>query len=172
MQRDDPLTPLSAILLAALLVGIAPSHALANMQPVPASEFRLERLTCESPVRLTRDCSAWQGATRPILLGGYRMMMAADNDGSTVLVSRLKLCPDHNDSAFVPASRRDVGNALRQLGETLQRQGIELRRTQPVRDGRAVTAWFLEFSGNAYDYLKQFTVLGSEYWMPARATRR
>ena len=35
-----------------------------------------------------------------------------------------------------------------------------------MRRGRRVAGYFLEFSGNAYEFLKQFTVLESEYWLP------
>ncbi|MCB1790709.1 MAG: hypothetical protein KDJ27_15490 [Gammaproteobacteria bacterium] len=158
-------------ILCVLLIG-APQQAAANISTLGSGTFRLNQVTCEAPIRLSRDCSAWQGATRPIALAGYRMLLAADDGGSTVLISRLRLSPDHNDSVFVPSERRMAVNALRELSEALQQQGILLQKMQPVRQGRRTNAWYLEFSGDAYSYLKQFTVLESEYWLPtARVTR-
>ena len=111
----------------------------------------------------------WRGATRPIAFGQYRMRVAASNGGRTVLMARLRPGPDHNRRAFHPSvSIRNAGaSAIRLIGSALEDQGIRLQRLQPVRRGQRIDGWFLEFSGNAYDYLKQFTVLESEYWLPS-----
>ena len=100
------------------------------------------------------------------------MTLAADGDGRTVFISRLRPGPGHNGNEF----RRTLDNrwpqhssqeAIRQIGAALADRGIRLERTRPVRRGRSVTGYFLEFSDNAYDVLKRFTVLESEYWLPS-----
>lgn len=158
-------------LVVGALIVMIPQLASAKAESVPAGNFHLRSLTCETPVKLSRDCSMWQGATRPIALGAYRMLLAADEDGSTILVSRLRLCPDHNDSVFVADEKRSVDAIIDQISATLKDHGIFLQRRQPVRNGRKIAAWFLEFSGNAYSHLKQLTVLESEYWLPDHPPR-
>lgn len=157
-------------MLCALVLAL-PQTAAALVQAKPADAFHLRSLTCEAPVKLAHDCSIWQGATRPIAFGSYRMLLAADDAGSTILVSRIRLCPDHNDGAFVADDARSANAIIQELGDALEDRGIRLQRMQPVRDGRKIAAWFLEFSGDAYAYLKQRTVLESEYWLPDASPR-
>ena len=148
------------------------------MRALGSTDYMSHKITCEFPVRLTHDCSIWQGATRPIAFGEYRMSVAADDDGRTILLSRLRQGPNHNGTRFRFDSNgqsRDSRpvEAIRLIGEALEQEGIRLERMQPVRRGRRVDGYFLEFSDNAYDYLKQFTVLESEHWLPRnRAARR
>ncbi|MDJ0741254.1 MAG: hypothetical protein QNJ91_16175 [Gammaproteobacteria bacterium] len=148
----------------------SPAATFAYAEPIATPIFNAQRITCEAPVRLAHDCSIWSGATRPIAFGQYRMRLAAGDDGRTILVSQLRPGPDHNGQAFLePWSSPTTGTrALRLLGSALEDQGIRLQRLQALRQGRRIKAWVLEFSGNAYDYLKRFTVLESEYWLPAR----
>lgn len=153
---------------------LASGSAGARVEPVTASQFVRHQVTCETPVRLAHDCSIWQGATRPIAFGRYRMLLAAGNDGRTILVSRLRARPDHNGNSFSSASSDSTSGAgaIRLIGSALADQGLRLERLQPVRNGRRIDSWFLEFSGDAYNYLKQFTVLESEYWLPAGEVKR
>lgn len=138
--------------------------------PTPAA-YSSHRVTCEFPIKLTHDCSIWKGATRPIAFGDYRMTLAAGSDGKTILLSRVRPGPDHNGYRFRPgpkgksAEKRSM-RAIQCLGAALKHEGIRLERLQTVHRGRRVEAYFLEFSDNAYDYLKQFTVLESEHWLP------
>ena len=62
--------------------------------------------------------------------------------------------------------------AIDKIGMALGEQGIRLERVRPVHRGRRVTGYFLEFSANAYEYLRQFTVLESEHWLPKRRRAR
>jgi len=134
-------------------------------------------ISCDFPVRLTRDCSVWQGATRPIAIGDYRMTLAADREGRTVLVSRLRPGPDHNGAEFRRTLDRSWPHhssldAIRLIGAALQDHGIRLERSQPLRQGHRIQAYLLEFSDNAYEVLKQYTVLESEHWLPRRSRVR
>jgi hypothetical protein len=54
----------------------------------------------------------------------------------------------------------------------LEHEGIRLERMQTVRRGQKVVGYLLEFSDNAYDFLKQFTVLESEHWLPRNTSSR
>ena len=93
----------------------------------------------------------------------------ADSAGRTVLVSQLRLGPSHNGNAFADPQRPDRysgTDAIEHLQAALKNHGIRLERMQPVRRGRKVDGYFLEFSANAYDFLKQFTVLDTEHWLP------
>jgi hypothetical protein len=152
-----------------LVTLLAPFTASASLQKMNPTDYARHRVTCEFPVRLTHDCSIWQGATRPIAFADYRMTLAAGSDGKTLLISQLRLRPDHNGNAFREQPRRlGALEAIRHIGAALEDSGIRLERIQAVHRGRQVAGYFLEFSDNAYDYLKQFTVLESEYWLPSR----
>ncbi len=152
-----------------LLSLLSPPAVLAAVQNLDPTDYASHRVTCESPVRLTHDCSIWQGATRPIAFADYRMTLAAGRDGRTILISQLRHRPDHNGNAFRRQPRRQAAlDAVRHIGSALEDKGIRLERMQAVRRGRRVAGYFLEFSDNAYDYLKKFTVLESEYWLPSR----
>lgn len=168
---------LSRLLSGCILLTGLISNGHASVRVSRPAEYGSQRITCEFPVRLTHDCSVWQGATRPIAFGDYRMTLAAGSDGKTILLSRVRLGPDHNGYRFRPGptSRLGQGQSLRAIqciGAVLEHEGIRLERMQPVRRGRRVAGYFLEFSANAYDYLKQFTVLESEHWLPKRAKGR
>lgn len=155
----------TAFLIGFVLLAAAPARAL--VEAVAPSQHVRHQVTCEVPVRLAHDCSIWRGATRPIAFGRYRMSLAAGQDGRTILVSRLRPRPDHNGGIFnnMPGKRISVARVIRLIGSALEDQGLRLERLEPVRNGRRIDAWFLEFSGDAYHYLKQFTVLESEYWL-------
>ena len=160
----------SSICAISLLVSLlAPLTALASLQRHNPTEYARHRVTCEFPVRLTHDCSIWQGATRPIAFADYRMTLAAGSNGKTLLISQLRLRPDHNGNAFRNhPGRQGALEAIRHIGAALEDRGIRLERLKAVHHGRRVAGYFLEFSDNAYAYLKQFTVLESEYWLPSR----
>jgi hypothetical protein len=153
-----------------LCLALAPAGQ-ASLRASGPADPAANAITCEFPVRLTRDCSIWQGATRPVAIGDYRMTLAADRAGRTVLVTQLRPGPSHNGSEFrLGPDRRwlhhSSAEAIRLIGEALEDRGIRLERTLPVRRGRGIQAYFLEFSDDAYEVLKQFTVLESEHWLP------
>jgi len=151
-----------------VLTLLCPPVVLASVQNLNPADYASHRVTCEFPVRLTHDCSIWQGATRPIAFADYRMTLAAGSDGRTILISQLRHRPDHNGNAFrKQPGRQGALEAIRHIGSALEDNGIRLERMQAVRRGRGVAGYFLEFSDNAYDYLKQFTVLESEHWLPS-----
>ncbi len=155
-----------------LCLGLA-SVGQASIRTSQPDDLASRAISCDFPVRLTHDCSPWQGATRPIAIGDYRMMLAADSRGNTVLIARLRPGPDHNGDEFRRRGHNhwlhhSSDDAIRLIGTTLEDRGIQLERAQPVRCGRRVQAYVLEFSDNAYEVLKQFTVLESEYWLPPR----
>ncbi|MCP5434920.1 MAG: hypothetical protein H6957_05595 [Chromatiaceae bacterium] len=148
--------------------------AQAMPQPVDPADFASHRLTCETPLRLTHDCSIWQGATRPIAFGDYRMSLAAGGGGRTILMSRVREAPDHNGLAFGAdmigrSSKQRAIRAIELISGALEGRGIHLQRVHPVQRGRRVDAYYLQFSDNAYEYLKQFTVLESGHWPSSQA---
>ena len=166
---------ISLYVCCGLLAGLA-STTQASVRTYGPAEYSSHRVTCDHPVRLTHDCSVWDGATRPIAFGAYRMTLAAGRDGRTILLSQIRPGPDHNGYRFRPgpASRTGSKRTLRIiecLRDALEQEGIRFERMQTVRKGHRVAAYYLEFSANAYDYLKQFTVLESEHWLPKRAVR-
>ena len=149
------------------------STAQATVRSFDSERYESRAISCEYPVKLTHDCSEWLGATRPIAFGGHRMNIAAGTDGHTVMLSQIRPGPDHNGFRFRAGPRgryreRLSLQAIRCIGNTLEDEGIHLKRIQPVRRGRRAAAYYLEFSGNAYDILKHFTVLESEHWLPKR----
>ncbi len=168
MRDARPLT--TALLIFCLCV--LPLTTWAAIGGAASPTYVRNNITCESPVRLAHDCSIWRGATRPIAFGQYRMRVAGGNNGRTILMSRLRPGPDHNRNAFCPnVSIHNAGaDAIRLIGSVLEDKGIRLERLRAVRRGQRIDGWFLEFSGNAYDNLKKYTELESEYWLPA-ATR-
>lgn len=163
-------TPLPICLLLGSLLTAGISPAPAQVRTLGPGTLANHAVTCERPVRLVHDCSVWQGALRPIALGDFRMTLAADREGTTLLLSRLRPRPDHNHNQFRTRSGRDdpplADQALERIAEALRARGVEVLRVQPVRSGRRVAAWFVECSDNAYEYLRQFTVLESEHWLP------
>lgn len=162
---------------ACMLLQLLLTTAQAAVRNVPANPLNARNVTCDFPVRLTRDCSIWQGATRPIAFDRYRMTLAADRNGRTILLSKLRPEPSHNGPEFgsalaSPAPRYSSADAIRRLEAALEDRGIRLERLRPLRRGQRVDGYFLEFSANAYDYLAQFTVLESEYWLPKQHSLR
>jgi hypothetical protein len=163
--------PSTTIGLCLLLIGLVPS-APAAVRPLDSDRYWLHRVTCDYPVRLTRDCSIWHGATREIAFDGYRMSVAADADGRTLLLAGIRPAPDHNGTGFRRPGRDRGERGLRlvdRLHTELSRQGIHLERLQPVKHGRRIAGYFLEFSDNAYDVLRRYTVLESRHWLPQQA---
>ncbi len=143
----------------------------AKMEALSSNIHARDRITCEFPFKLAFDCSNWQGATRPIAVGDYRLKLAAGPRGKTIFVSKVRHGPDHNGSRF--RSRTAMGTretrsltAIDLIGRALAAEGIRLERMHPLRRGARIDGYYLEFSANAYDYLKQFTVLESEHWLP------
>ncbi len=117
---------------------------------------------------LSHDCSIWRVRPGPSH-SPITADLAAGRDGRTILISQLRHRPDHNGNAFRRQPHRQAAlDAVRHIGSALEDKGIRLERMQAVRRGRRVAGYFLEFSDNAYDYLKKFTVLESEYWLPSR----
>jgi len=174
MPIANPLAHWRLYAASILLLGLTASSQASIRATSGAASHTI---SCEFPVRLTRDCSIWQGATRPIAIGDYRMTLAADRRGRTVLVSRLRPGPDHNGAEFrrTPDRRwpqHSSRDALRLIGAALQDHGIRLERSQALRQGQRIQAYLLEFSDNAYEVLKQFTVLESEHWLPRRSRVR
>ncbi len=161
------------IRLTCLLTACLLPTAQASVRIFTSEYYESRAINCEYPVKLTHDRSAWQGATRPIAFGRHRMSIAAGSGGRTILLSRVRPGPDHNGYRFRagPGGRHQQTlslQAIQCIGDVLEDEGIRLERMQTVRRGRRPQAYFLEFSGNAYDILKQFTVLESEYWLPER----
>ena len=161
--------PWRFLLLASVMLCGPFVSAQAVPRPADPADFSSHRLTCESPLRLTDDCSIWRGATRPIAIGDYRMSLAAGGGGRTILVSRVRESMDHNGLAFrtdrigQSSSQRAI-RAIELISTALEDRGVHLQRIRPVQRGRRVDAYYLQFSDNAYDYLKQFTVLESGHW--------
>lgn len=167
----------SRVCAACVLVSGLLSTGHASIRPADPGEYSNQNITCEFPVKLTHDCSMWQGATRPIAFGNHRMSLAAGSDGRTILLSRVRPGPDHNGFRFraKPVGRTRILQSMRAIqciGDALEHEGIRLQRLQPVHRGHRVEGYFLEFSDNAYDYLKQFTVLESEHWLPDHDRKR
>lgn len=134
--------------------------ALAAAQPAAPGRYSLHAVTCSQPFRLTFDCSDWHGPTRIVALGGYRMALAADTTGRRLMIARVQQAPD---SAGLPRNGSDPATlglaAIDSIGRALAGQGIQLERLQPLTGGRRIRAWLLEFTGDAYTHLAQFTVL-------------
>lgn len=176
MPIAKPAAPHRLCAACILLLGLS-SGGQASLRAASPVDSAARTINCEFPVRLTRDCSAWQGATRPIAIGDYRMSLAADSQGRTVFVTRLRPGPDHNGSEFrrTPDRRwpqHSSSDAIRLIGAALEGHGIRLERSQPLRRGRRIHGYLLEFSDNAYDVLKAFTVLESEHWLPRQSRVR
>ena len=168
---------LTRVFLSALLFVLAGQTAQASVRSHIPAGYGKDKFTCEYPFKLTRDCSVWQGPTRPIAIAGFRMSLAADSKGRAILLSQMRQGPDHNGYRFRPhpASRKGKQRSLRAvecIGNVLEHEGIRLERMQKVRRGQKVVGYLLEFSDNAYDFLKQFTVLESEHWLPRNTSSR
>lgn len=162
--------------ICVLAIGLVSTGHAAVSTSDPAV-YSSQKITCEFPVKLTHDCSMWQGATRPIAFGSHRMSLAAGSDGRTILLSRVRPGPDHNGFRFRAKPRGKAHEirsmrAIQCIGDALEHEGIRLQRLQPVHRGKKLEGYFLQFSDNAYDYLKQFTVLESEHWLPDRRAGR
>jgi hypothetical protein len=121
--------------------------ASASLRPVQPDDFNNRSISCEVPVRLTRDCSIRQGANRRIVIDGLGMSLAADDDGDTLLIT----------------APRPL-EAVRRLTGRLRHRGICVQHVQPVRGSRGITGYYLQFSGNAYDYLRQYTTVDKSDW--------
>lgn len=170
------LSPAHARLVMAAALAALPCVGLAALQTSNPWDYSSHRVSCDFPVRLSQDCSIWQGATRPIAIGDYRMSLAGGADGRTVLVTRLRARPMHNlgalpDAALEVPRQPSVLEIADHIDQTLQAHGIRLENLQPVRRGGHIEGLYLVFSANAYDVLKRYTVLESEHWMPADRVR-
>ena len=173
-KKPAPHTPR---ILLGLLLGLLTTSGHSSVQPFDPIGHSGGRITCEFPFKFTHDCSPWHGATRPIAIGGFRMTLAADSEGRTILLSRVRQGPDHNGYRFRPhpSSRPGRQRSLRAvqcLSNALEQEGIRLERMQTVQRARKAVGYILEFSDNAYDFLRQFTVLESEHWLPPKTAGR
>lgn len=162
------LSGLSCLLLCCLV-----GAAQAKVRSLDPEQYQSRAINCDYPVRLTHDCSPWQGATRPIAFGNHRMSLAAGSDGRTIMLSQVRPGPDHNGFRFRAGTRgrlheRRSLRAIQCIGDVLEAQGIRLQHVEAVQQGRRSKFYLLKFSGNAYELLKQFTVLESEHWLPKR----
>lgn len=170
----QPRPKLSGAIILCVVAPVFAGKAHAAVQALATDELWLHRITCEQPYRLTQDCSIWHGAVREIAFGGYHMNLAAGPDGRTLLLAGIRHAPDHNGSAFRKRGKDRGELALKvidRIDAALAGHGIRLERLDPVRHGRRVAAYFLEFSDDAYAVLKQYTVLASHHWLPRQAAR-
>ncbi len=152
---------------------------------LPAAAYRLHpshyathKVTCEQPVKLTRDCSIWRGATRQIRIAGYNMSVAADQQGQTLLV--VNIHRQRNNAglsmgfSFGGGSTKNRNNTLRQgighLTSAIAQQGPELQRLVTMGHGHIEDGYFLHYTEDAYRHLEPYTVLQQP--LPAYATRR
>lgn len=161
-------------LATATTVGLLPTASLAAVERMTVYHVGNHRTTCDEPIRFSRDCSIRKGPIRPIAIGNFRMNIAADSNGHTLLISQIRYAPDHNGRLFVGHDDRHTVAiaAIRELRRQLRRQGVCLERWQKVRRGGDVKGYRLTFSDEAYPFLQQLTVLESEHWLPQRASRR
>jgi len=130
-----------------LVLSAASLTAAAGVRTVQPDDFHNRSINCQVPVRLTRDCSIRQGANRRIVIDGLRMSVAADQDGDTLLITAAK-----------------PREAVRRLSGRLRHHGICVQHLQPVHGSRGLTGYYLQFSGNAYDYLRRYTTLDRSDW--------
>jgi hypothetical protein len=130
-----------------MLLSVAVSPAASRVNPVGAGQLSVNNVTCEQPVRLTRDCTIRRGANRAIRLGGVSMAVAADRDGDTLLLAA-----------------RDPRAALHRVADELEARGIQLRRAEALVGRRGVSGFLLHFDGDAYRHLQAFTVLDPVAW--------
>ena len=147
----------------------------AAVDRIEPNRFDRHQMDCNEPIRLTRDCSVRDGATRPIALGNYRMDIAADTQGRTILIDKVRAAPNHNGRLF--QDRRDAHevaiDAIRRLRRLLLREGICLERWRPVSRAGRIEGYLLSFSDEVYSILQRHTVLESEHWLPpSRLSRR
>ena len=148
-----------------LLVGASfTAHALSR--PLMSTAFHAHQITCDRPVRLSQDCSAWRGATRRISIGKLRLTLAGDESGRTILITRVRPQPKHNGIVFSGRAtpmilQRRLHEALGIIRSAVEDQGICLERLQPILRGQRLDGLYAEFSDNVYDFLKGFTILES-----------
>lgn len=165
--------PLARCITTPLLCLLA-SIGQAAVSPIEANRFSRHQMDCEEPIRLTRDCSVRKGATRPIALGDYRMDIAGDTEGRTILIDKIRAAPQHNGRLFQDSrDRHEVAiAAIRTLRRRLLAEGVCLERWRPVTRAGRIEGYLLTFSDEIYAILEQHTVLESEHWLPSRMTRR
>lgn len=160
--------------LAATFLFLLASISGAAVHPIDADRFSGPKMSCHEPIRLTRDCSVREGATRPIALADYRMDIAGDTLGRTILIDAVRAAPNHNGQLF--RGRRDRHEvaiaAIRALRRLLYIEGICLERWRPVVRGARIEGYLLTFSDDGYSILQRHTVIESEHWLPHRLTWR
>lgn len=105
-------------------------------------------MSCSSPYELEQDCSIWSGATRPLIIAGKQLMVAASADGGVILVML--------DASMLDASRESVwdpGFAVREISEELAKKGIGIRAIRPVTTVGQALGYVIELDGNGYGVL-------------------
>ena len=124
--------------LTALLMCLTAPTTPAAIDVLAGERFGSRHMTCQAPVALTRDCSIRQGPTRPVAVAGFRMNVAGDAEGRTILIGRVRKGPDHNARLFTRTDKpHAIGiAAIRALRSMLRAEGLCLERWQPGTRGR------------------------------------
>lgn len=150
--------------LLAIATLLFTGRAMAAIQTIPPGSLNSRIITCEEPVRLSRDCSEWQGATRRILIDRYAMSVAANEAGDTLLITGIH--PLNSGVGLSPRfplhrlkHQEIMAAGLQRLLESLQQRNIALQRITPVKNGNRLDGYFVRFQANAYDAATRYTFL-------------
>jgi hypothetical protein len=115
-------------------------------------------MTCNSPYKLTQDCSIWSGAKRPIDIGGREIKVAATADGKAVLVMDSLSLVEVVAGPYEPNVQSKRSNsAYVIIKKALEKQDISIHRVRPLRIADEIQGYVLELSGDGYSVLKQYS---------------
>lgn len=104
------------------------------------------KASCGNPVRLTRDCSTWTGPTKKLRIGGAAIAIAANDDGTHVLV----MVPDLKVGTGGYEVTRLANLGSQRAVDALGSAGIAVRHARPMISSGMLFGYLLELDGDGY----------------------
>lgn len=119
-------------------------------------------ISCSKPYALTQDCTSWMGFRRTVSIDGFDVLVAASEDGATVVIfdahSTRNIFLSNPFVLNSPRHSRASNTSYEVVREVIQRSGFKIVRAIPLKTFADTSGYILELDGNGYEVLKTFTV--------------
>jgi len=129
-------------------------HVTSTVSEAEESEpINMISMTCTKPYQLEQDCSIWSGATRSIVIDGFKVNVAGSKDGKVVLVMDAKLF----SKIWSKKQSQASNNSFHAIKKALDEEKIEIIRVRPIKSFGDIYGYVLELAEDGYSILKKFS---------------
>ena len=154
-RRRSPVRHWAALLGAGACLACQTPNYVPDAQG--AKSISIASLSCSKPYELSQDCSTWDGASREIEIGDFRMKVAGSADGRVVLLM--------GPSPIGDSARQTHGDVTNFAYEDVKRElagaGIAIVKVEPVASLGQLMGYAVHADGDAYAVLKAHSVVGA-----------